>query len=290
MLLLVLLSIGLMWGAIYRLINIGSSTIFVDGRAMAIVGTIALFTNGILIYVLGEEGHMHMPGDSHKHFGYECVACEPNIEETEPMICTSTPHKFKFAPMEIESKVEKKAKELQKKNVNLRAAYLHVLGDLMLNVAVLIAGIVIWFKPEWHIIDPILTLIFSVWVLSLTIVVLRSSTSVLLEAIPPDINWKEVYDDICAVPNVTHVHDLHIWSISHGKAALTVHCFSDDRYALRNINAVCTDHGIYHSTIQVQQGGNSKNPVCPTCDPSQFSCYEHVLATAASQETINEVV
>ena len=160
----------------------------------------------------------------------------------------------------------------------------------MLNVAVLIAGIVIWFKPEWHIIDPILTLIFSVWVLSLTIVVLRSSTSVLLEAIPPDINWQEVYDDICAVPNVTHVHDLHIWSISHGKAALSVHCFSDDRYALRNINAVCTDHGIYHSTIQVQQGGNSKNPVCPTCDPSQFSCYEHVLATAASQETINEVV
>ena len=103
-------------------------------------------------------------------------------------------------------------------------------------------------------------------------------------------SFKEVYDDICAVPNVTHVHDLHIWSISHGKAALTVHCFSDDRYALRNINAVCTDHGIYHSTIQVQQGGNSKNPVCPTCDPSQFSCYEHVLATAATQETINEVV
>ena len=194
---------------------------------------------------------MHMPGDSHKHFGYECVACEANEEETDAMICTSTPHKFKFAPMEIETKVEKKAKELQKKNVNLRAAYLHVLGDLMLNVAVLIAGIVIWFKPEWHIIDPILTLIFSVWVLSLTIVVMRSSTSVLLEAIPPDINWQEVYDDICAVPNVTHVHDLHIWSISHGKAALSVHCFSDDRYALRNINAVCTDHGIYHSTMGV---------------------------------------
>ena len=56
MILLVFLSIGLMWGAIHRLINIRSSDTVVDGRAMAVVGTIALFTNGILIYVLGEEG------------------------------------------------------------------------------------------------------------------------------------------------------------------------------------------------------------------------------------------
>lgn len=290
MILLVFLSIGLMWGAIHRLINIRSSDTVVDGRAMAVVGTIALFTNGILIYVLGEEGHVHMPGESHKHFGYECVACEPVDEEKEPMICATTPRKFKFAPMEIETKVETKAKELQKKNVNLRAAYLHVLGDLMLNVAVLITGIVIWFKPEWHIIDPILTLFFSIWVLSLTFVVLRSSTSVLLEAIPPDINWQEVYDDICAVPNVTHVHDLHIWSISHGKAALSVHCVSGDPRALRNINAVCADHGIHHSTIQVQAGGNSKNPVCPTCDPSQFSCYGLEPATESSQSKNNDIV
>ena len=92
-----------------------------------------------------------------------------------------------------------------KRNVNLRAAYLHVMADLLQSVAVLIAGLIIWLKPEWHILDPIITLGFCMIVFYSTLGVLRSSISVLLEETPPAVNWQTVYDAISAVPNVSNV-------------------------------------------------------------------------------------
>ncbi len=72
----------------------------------------------------------------------------------------------------------------------IHAAYLHVIGDLLLSLGVLIAGIVIWFQPTWHIIDPICTIFFAGLVFHSTIEVFRSSLSVLLEEVPPHIDLK----------------------------------------------------------------------------------------------------
>ena len=92
--------------------------------------------------------------------------------------------------------------------MNLHAAYLHVMGDLAQSVAVFLGGIVIYWKPEYHIVDPILTLGFSALVLCSTVGVLRTSVAVLLEETPANIDWKEVYDSISALPNIHDVHDL----------------------------------------------------------------------------------
>jgi solute carrier family 30 (zinc transporter), member 2 len=157
------------------------------------------------------------------------------------------------------------------RNVNLRAAYLHVMADLAQSVAVFIGGVFIWLKPEWHMIDPILTLGFCILVLYNTLGVLRSSIQVLLEEIPPSVDWQKVYEAISKVPNVFDVHDLHIWCISHGQTALSLHCTSSDPNALYNINRVCVKFGIKHSTIQVQ---TSPGP-CPTCT-SPECCTSHL--------------
>ena len=138
------------------------------------------------------------------------------------------------------------------RNINLHAAYLHVMADLAQSVAVLIAGLVIWVRPDWHIIDPILTLGFAVLVLYSTLGVVRSSISVLLEETPPSISWRKVYEAISRVPNVKNVHDLHIWSISHGQPTLSVHCQTTDPEALRKIRDECLVFGISHATIQTQ--------------------------------------
>jgi zinc transporter 2 len=147
-------------------------------------------------------------------------------------------------------------------NVNLRAAYLHAMADLAQSVAVLIAGMIIWVRPDWHVIDPILALGFCVLVVYSTIGVLRSSISVLLEEMPPNILWQQVYDAIAKTPNVTDVHDLHIWSISHGQLALRAHCTSMDPNSLSNIHNVCVRFGGVHSTIQIQ----TPEEPCITCN------------------------
>jgi len=158
------------------------------------------------------------------------------------------------------------------RNVNLHAAYLHVLGDLAQSFAVFLGGLVIWYKPEWHAIDPILTLGFSGLVLWSITGVMRSSLAVLLEETPANIDWQEVHDAIAGVPGVIDVHDLHIWCISHGQTAISVHCFSMDDYAIGAINRALRPFGIGHTTIQVNRGS------CGTC-PGQGEtiCESHLV-------------
>jgi zinc transporter 2 len=157
------------------------------------------------------------------------------------------------------------------RNINLHAAYIHVLGDLAQSVAVLIAGCIIWFQPTWQVVDPICTLGFCALVFYSTLGVLRSSISVLLEEVPPHVSWKQIHEDIESVEGVTKVHDLHIWSISHGVPTLSVHCHStsNTQKALEDIYLVCQKHGIVHATIQVQQSDGN----CITCDMNNKQCH-----------------
>mmetsp|Transcript_2253 Transcript_2253/g.5147 ORF Transcript_2253/g.5147 Transcript_2253/m.5147 type:complete len:427 (-) Transcript_2253:154-1434(-) len=205
-----------------------------------------------------DHGHDHDHDHGHKHHdhdhdhGYD----EPK-HETSPLIVSTGGHEDHRDDGDHHHHHQTR----QHRNVNLHAAYLHVLGDLAQSFAVFLGGITIWWKPEWHMIDPILTLGFCAMVLWSTIGVVRSSVAILLEEIPPGIEWRKVYDAISAVSNVYDVHDLHIWCISHGQTALSVHCTSTDDNAARNINQACLKFGIKHSTIQVDKGS------CSTCDP-----------------------
>jgi solute carrier family 30 (zinc transporter), member 2 len=155
-------------------------------------------------------------------------------------------------------------------NVNLKAAYLHVLGDLTQSIAVLIAGLIIWRNPTWHMVDPIATLIFCAIVFHSTLSVIRGSVAVLLEEVPPNIDWSRVHSAISSVAGVSRVHDLHIWSISDGIPALSVHCFvtGETDQALRDVNAACRKYGIQHATIQMQQSGDE----CITCPTGDLIC------------------
>ena len=121
---------------------------------------------------------------------------------------------------------------------------------------------IIWAFPSWTIVDPICTLIFCAIVGYSTIGVLRTSVAVLLQEVPPSVDWKEVFDAIEGIEGVSDVHDLHIWSISHGIPTLSVHCkAAEPELALEQIYTQCRDFGIVHATIQVQ----SQSGECVTC-------------------------
>ena len=150
------------------------------------------------------------------------------------------------------------------RNVNLHAAYLHVLADLAQSVIVLLAGLIIWWKPTWQIADPICTLIFSILVCYSTLGPIKSSLSVLLEEVPPGVQWDDIYDAISGVAGVSNVHDLHIWSISHGNFILSVHATAVNvEQAYNDIKRICNKRNISHLTLQIQPSTISDD--CVTC-------------------------
>mmetsp|Transcript_11968 Transcript_11968/g.29279 ORF Transcript_11968/g.29279 Transcript_11968/m.29279 type:complete len:457 (+) Transcript_11968:105-1475(+) len=213
-------------------------------------------------------GHGHDHSHSHGIAGCAPIAsCAPIAENSKP---PSLPSK------ENSEKAPSKPKE----NINLRAAYLHVLSDLAQSIAVLVAGVVIWYKPEWRIIDPILTLIFCPIIFYSTLGVIRSSMNILLEGAPPDVNVDELWTEIKSVGSVTSVSDLHVWSISHGAVAMTMNgTATDPQRALRIVHRLCTrSYGIGHCTIQLEQDGGAdargrKSGVVGSDNPGMSHCY-----------------
>ncbi|CAG8719677.1 21378_t:CDS:2, partial [Racocetra persica] len=108
-------------------------------------------------------------------------------------------------------------------NVNVRAALLHVLGDLLSSLGVLISSIVITLDPSQSWVDPLCTFIFSTFVMLSTVGIVRSSVRVLMEATPPHIDAHAVRADLEEISGVKSVHDLHIWELTVGRTALTAH-------------------------------------------------------------------
>lgn len=106
--------------------------------------------------------------------------------------------------------------------LNMRAALLHVLGDLLGSIAALISGAIIHFT-RWSFIDPILSIFICVLILFSSLQLFRESLLILMEAVPSHLDLEKVGKTMAAIPNVRAVHDLHIWTLASGKIMLTAH-------------------------------------------------------------------
>merc|ERR1711974_441457 len=140
-------------------------------------------------------------------------------------------------------------------NINVRAAIIHVIGDLIQSAGVAVAGAIIWARPDWAICDPIMTYVFSVLVLLTTWNILKESVRVLMEGTPQHVDETALFHDFMALPGVLDVHDFHIWSISAGKTALTCHMRANDpdNSLLEAARNLCfRKYRIYHTTFQIE--------------------------------------
>ncbi len=138
--------------------------------------------------------------------------------------------------------------------LNVRAALLHVFGDLLGSVAALASGAVI-LLTGWMTIDPILSLFICVLILVSCIRLLREAIGVVLESVPRGIDLVEVGRVMAAADGVRQVHDLHIWQVASGNVMLTAHILVDSlddwEKAHAGVRAVLADrYGIEHVTLQ----------------------------------------
>ncbi len=142
------------------------------------------------------------------------------------------------------------------KNLNMRGAWLHIVGDLLGSVAAIIAGLaIIFFDYVWA--DAAMSVVISVIIIASSWRLILNSVNVLLEGTPAHINMESLQSSLLRMPGVTGVHDLHVWTISSGMEALSAHISHDRSHGHSELLAAVRDKlhdefGIDHLTIQME--------------------------------------
>ncbi|MEK5584668.1 cation diffusion facilitator family transporter [Paenibacillus sp. FSL P2-0536] len=143
-----------------------------------------------------------------------------------------------------------------KNNINLRSAYLHVLGDALGSVGAIIAGLIMMIFG-WYVADPIISVLVALLILRGAWGIIKHTVHVLMEGTPITINPAEVKEILESIEGVRNVHDLHIWTITSGLDSLSCHILieeeADDQRILQQAIRLIADHfKIQHTTIQVE--------------------------------------
>jgi cobalt-zinc-cadmium efflux system protein len=141
-------------------------------------------------------------------------------------------------------------------NLNVRGAYLHVLGDLLGSVGAITAAIIV-ITTGWTPADPIISCLVASLILVGSWRLIRESVDILLEAVPRDIDLAAVRKAILDVPPVEAVHDLHVWTLTSGYRAMSGHAIiTDPSHHATVLEAIHhrmhEDFGIDHVTVQVE--------------------------------------
>ncbi|XP_023687366.2 zinc transporter 2 isoform X1 [Paramormyrops kingsleyae] len=142
-------------------------------------------------------------------------------------------------------------------NTSVQAAFIHVVGDLLQSVGVMVAATIIYFRPEYKIADPICTFLFSVFVLGTTITILRDVFRILMEGAPKGVEFNSVKEVLLSLRAVKAMHSLHLWALTLGQTLLSVHVAieenADPQSVLKEATEILqTKFGFYSTTIQVE--------------------------------------
>lgn len=150
-------------------------------------------------------------------------------------------------------------------NLNVKAALLHVIGDVGASAGVIVAGLIIAFTG-WDIVDPLISVGIAVIIAFSAWRICKQSFSILMESTPTNVNLDKTAEAIQSIEGVVDVHDLHAWTITSGKNALSCHAVLDGQIAvsesqmiLREIEQKLTELNIGHTTIQIEDPNHPHN-------------------------------
>lgn len=160
-----------------------------------------------------------------------------------------------------------------KKDLNVRSAYMHMLGDAISAAGVVVAGVVVGFTGL-SIADPIVSILIGTLILWSSWGILKESVNVLLEAIPAGMNMAAVEQTIATVHGVLEVHDLHVWTVGSGMVCCSCHVMVNEQSVRSGENVLravteklARNFSIVHTTIQVEVEG---------CEPNDMYCVKRI--------------
>ena len=165
-------------------------------------------------------------------------------------------------------------------DLNVRSAFLHVLGDALASIGVIGAGIVIALTG-WTMIDPLVSVLIGAIILAGSGRVLRESVHILVEGMPEGLTATEVAEAMSRVEGVGEVHDLHVWTVSPGYLALSAHVvlvdqpLSQSQDVMDGLKQTLAERfGIKHTTIQFE---------CTSCGQGAVMCHSVILEQDAHE-------
>jgi cobalt-zinc-cadmium efflux system protein len=143
-------------------------------------------------------------------------------------------------------------------DLNIHAAWMHMLGDAASSAGIIVGAVAIRYTG-WLQIDPALSILIGVGIVWSAWGIIKDSLNILLEGLPKGLKLSEVTQELCCLPGVVDVHDLHIWSLGSEAHALSCHVLIEDmppsesESILRSINkSLCDRFAIHHTTIQFE--------------------------------------
>jgi cobalt-zinc-cadmium efflux system protein len=150
-------------------------------------------------------------------------------------------------------------------DLNLRSAFLHLMGDVMSTLGAVIAGIIIAFT-NWNWLDPLVSVLIGGFILWNAWGILRQAIHILLESTPESVDVDSMVESLLKVDGVRGVHDLHVWSINESLRALSAHVVTDNisisagASIQQDLNEILAQkYNIHHATLQLECEGCNKN-------------------------------
>jgi cobalt-zinc-cadmium efflux system protein len=152
------------------------------------------------------------------------------------------------------------------RDLNIRGAFLHLIGDAAVSLGVVISGILIFFLG-WNWLDPIVSLLIAGAILWATWGLMRDSIAMALDAVPHGIDMTQIHATLAGLNGVRSVHDLHVWPVSTTETALSVHLVmpagASDQFLAETSKLLKSKFTIGHCTLQIETGDPAF--VCDLC-------------------------
>ncbi|XP_014605485.1 PREDICTED: zinc transporter 2-like [Polistes canadensis] len=225
--------------AIERIIN---KNFELDVTVMLITSAVGVAVNLVMGLSLHQHGHTHGGHSHHDHDDHD---------------------------MKKITDIENMSHKDEHKNINVRAAFIHVVGDFIQSIGVFIAALVIYFKPTWNIVDPICTFLFSILVMLTTVAIIKDVMNVLMEGMPKGFDYSQVENTFMQIEGVVKVHNLRIWALSLDKTALSAHLAIKPGTSPQNILRTATrnihdTYNFFEMTLQIEEF-NERMENCEQC-------------------------
>ncbi|XP_077366405.1 zinc transporter 2 isoform X2 [Festucalex cinctus] len=205
----------------------------IEGHVMLLTSAFAVVVNILMAYILHHSTTFHAHGRGYQHI--EDDAQSPRRARPGHALLGATHG-----------------------STSVRAAFIHVVGDLLQSVGVMVAAIVIYFRPEYKVADPICTFLFSIFVLCTTVTILKDVFRILMEGSPKGIEFKSVKEVLLSVKAVRSAHSLHIWGLTLGQTLASAHLAVDEGADTQSVLQEATEllhtkFGFHSVTIQVER-------------------------------------
>lgn len=213
-----------------------------------------------------QEQHSHdSHGHSHSHsHSDDGLANESDIEPILPEVFLAQNQGLLTSELDLHTthkhelqRLERKAQKGNHKSLNMQGVFLHVLGDALGNVGVIVTALLIWKTDySWRFyFDPAISLFITAIIFSTALPLCRSASKILLQATPSTISADDVQEDVLSLPGVISVHDFHIWNLTEKISIASLHAeinVSPDKFldVVTSIRTCLHAHGIHSVTVQ----------------------------------------